>query len=789
MANQDDNFEQANQRRLIELLESIDRPGDYCVGGNLHLPMPQITLKNVGVLSFPVPQVQIDALVEMAERAPYGKGTKTLMDTSVRDCWQIDARRIHITGKAWTDSFKQIMELVSEGLGLKQGQLDAKLYKLLIYKEGGFFAAHRDTEKVRGMIATLSLSLPTPGEGGELSIRHAGQETVFDMNVQEPSELSYAAFYADCLHEVRPVTKGHRISLVYNLFIRSGKKWTGAPDYTGLTDKVRECLIDWVDSATTDKIVWMLDHSYSEEGLSFDTLKGTDAAVAQVLGKAADHASCDMHAAVLYIQETGEPEIYQDSWDDIVIGSTIGTLIEREEYLENWIARDGSHPTFGELSLQKEEILPIDSIEGMEPDEELMEEYMGNYGPTLDLIYRIAALVVWPHMNTVKIVARDSIGHAVSWVATQYNRVSDTEIQHLLLQLADLWPESRDKYSDDNRPVMLELLSKTGNADITIGFLDRAVLVHYDGSENEQLAGLMPLVGPKTAKEFLLKLVKQYMPTHPKEILSLLAMITENLGQDEPVWRNVEQDVTQSAMSLLRTALEKITEALRESSDQEFKYITREIDEQLFLDSAAIRNLFALTWHLGLTQEFVEAATTIVDFPKAATPDRMLPEALGELYKIEQVSGTDAYRLLWRQSVDILLRRSSTPPEKPSNWTIDADIPCTSDLRAELQAFCLNPNRRTQSFRVAKDLRRHIQQTIDVLDLDINYVTVRKGSPYRLKCTKNRYSHKRRLAKYSEDISYIERLLTLVPEGATENADAERIKRLKAAKAVFQDNQ
>lgn len=789
MTDQDTNFEQKNKRLLIELLQSIDRPGDYCVGGNLHVPMPKITLKNVGTLSFPVPQAQIDALIEMAERAPYGKGTKTLMDTSVRDCWQIDARQIRITGKAWKDSFRQIMNLVSEGLGLNQGQLDAKLYKLLVYKEDGFFAAHRDTEKVPGMIATLSLSLPTPGEGGELSIRHAGQETVFNMNVQEPSELSYAAFYADCLHEARPVTKGHRISLVYNLFICSGKKWTGAPDYTGLTEKVRECLIDWMSSSRAEKMVWMLDHSYSEEGLSFETLKGTDAAVARVLGDAADHAGCDMHAAVLYIQETGDPEITYsgDYWEEPTIGSTIERLTEREEYLENWTARDGSHPPFGEISLHDGELFPIDSVDGMEPDEELLEEYMGNYGPTLDLIYRFAALVVWPQTNTLKIVASDGIGHAVSWVATQHNLVSNTEMQNLLLQLANLWPESRVRYIDDNRSVMLELLSKTGNANIAVDFLDRTTLVHYDGSENEQLAGLMPLVGPRAAKEFLLKLVKQYMPTHPKEILSFLAMIAKNLGQDDPVWRNAERDAAQSAMSLLRTVLERISEALSKASYQESKYITRKIDEQLSLDSAAIRNLFALTWHLGMARESSIAATTLADFPKVATPDRMLPEALAELYKIERVSSTEAYRLLWRQSVDILIQRSSAPPEEPSNWTIDADIPCTSDLRAELQAFCLKPGRRTRSFRVAKDSRRHIRQTIDRFNLDINYVTIRKGRPYTLKCTKNRNGHKRRLVEYSEDIRYIERMLALVPENTAENADVTRIKRLETAVEAFPD--
>ena len=48
--------------RLEELLRSVDRPGDYCVGGRLHVPMPRVVVDGVGDLSFPVPQAQIEAL-------------------------------------------------------------------------------------------------------------------------------------------------------------------------------------------------------------------------------------------------------------------------------------------------------------------------------------------------------------------------------------------------------------------------------------------------------------------------------------------------------------------------------------------------------------------------------------------------------------------------------------------------------------------------------------------------------------------------------------------------------
>ena len=781
-------------KTLGELLKSIDRPGDFCVGGKLYVPMPSVTVDGVGELSFPVPQVQIDALIEKAERAPYGKGTKTLMDTSVRDCWQIDAKQVRLAGRTWPATFKKIMDIVSKGLGLGEGKLNAQLYKLLVYGKGGFFAAHRDTEKVKGMIATLSLSLPTPGEGGAIAISHGGREIVFDMSAQDPSELSYAAFYADCLHEARPVTEGHKISLVFNLQIRSGKKWAGAPDYSGLTEKVKACLADWRDQAKTDKLVWLLDHSYSAENLSFDSLKGTDAVVGRVLGEAADSTDCDIHAAVLHIYEMGDPVMDYDlsGWGrEPEPGDTFEYIHERHKHLASWVSRSGSHPPFGELSLDDGDLLIPDELEHADPDEKLYEEYQGNVGPTLELFYRFAALVIWPKAKTVKIVASDDIKHAVSWAAKQYDKVSDAQMRQILSELVDLWPEKFNEYTEYNRPEMLRLLGVTGNADLATDFLNRIGINHYDGSENESLANLTPVIGPEVTKDFLLSIVEKLMPQRPKEVLSLLSLVGKAIGNSGPDWRDVEQVVARSAVSELRASLARSTKALetRRShrlSGGESEYISEDALERLTFDSAAICNLFALVWRLDMDQETIDAANTFADFPEAVKPARMLPESLKALYAIEHASSTPAYRLLWQQSTDYLLNRSSGPPSEPSDWAIDADITCTTELCAELRAFCLNPRRRVKRFKVAKESRRHLHSVIELHRLDMTHVTERRGSPYTLVCTKNRATYVKRKNEYAEDMRYMDMLLKSVPKDGRGPSETERVRRLETARKVFQ---
>lgn len=74
------------------------------------------------------------ALVAAAERAPYGKGPDTRVDTTVRDCWQSDAARVKIAGGAWPKTFARILAAAGAGLGCPVERLDARLYKLLIYR-------------------------------------------------------------------------------------------------------------------------------------------------------------------------------------------------------------------------------------------------------------------------------------------------------------------------------------------------------------------------------------------------------------------------------------------------------------------------------------------------------------------------------------------------------------------------------------------------------------------------------------------------------------------------------
>ena len=749
---------------LEKLLLSINRPGDFYAHGRMFVPMPKLEVENIGVLSFPVPEEQIRALINTAERAPYGKGTDTLVDTTVRDCWQIDGMSIDIGGAMWDDTFSRILDAAATDLGCRAERLEAELYKLLIYEPGGFFASHRDTEKTRGMIATLTISLPTVGVGGELSVRHQDREIVIDMNAEEPSELVFAAFYADCTHETKPVRKGHRLSLVFNLCLHQDDTETPrqAPNHIDEVESIVQQLVHWRDSEqSSDKLVWLLEHDYSEAGLSFDTLKNTDDAWARVLGMATDRAECEMYAAIVHIEEEGEALYpdgdYVDSWhwhENEVDDMEIGEVFDGSYWLDNWSGRDGSRPPLQMIPLYAEELLPVGALDDAEPDEQWLHEASGNEGVSLERAYRHAAFVIWPRSKTLDILAEAQIGSAVAWVAEQLEcngGVADEQVSALVLRLIDIWPSGPRDHKAQSRIDMLHLLTAVEDETLTIRFLRQVVLLHYNGDENEALLAALGIIPMDAIREFLVDLIRACFVIWTDATLAFL----RGVGESMSTARNDVLEVSvRTALSLLPESMEKRIEDDKWNSESE-----ETISDQ------AVCDLFTLAWRCDLMDDARTAALAITDYPLAVTPDRTIPAALGELYSEIGLADTAAYTNLWRHATEFLLTRSELPPEQPLDWRITADINCHCEYCTKLRAFCKDPSTQIARFPLRKDLRAHLHRIIDYNHLDLTHETERRGSPYTLVCTKTRATYRRRLAEYTEDVSCMRLLSRFAPGG------------------------
>jgi hypothetical protein len=195
------------RQKLSQALSKVDRPGSFCVSGSAPAVLPGLEIDGLGPIGLPLTAKQAKELIKHCHQAPYGKGEKTVIDTSVRHVWRMEPDRFSLTNPDWDRFIATAVAKVQEELGLEKQKLESHLYDLLLYEPGSFFLPHRDGEKLDRMVATLVVVLPSSYEGGELVVRHEGQERVIDFGgpADRQFHLHFAAFYADCEHEVRPL--------------------------------------------------------------------------------------------------------------------------------------------------------------------------------------------------------------------------------------------------------------------------------------------------------------------------------------------------------------------------------------------------------------------------------------------------------------------------------------------------------------------------------------------------------------------------------------------------------
>lgn len=57
-------------------------------------PNPGLKLADLGLVGLPLSARDADAIKSCGEQAPFGKGERTVVDKSVRDTWEMDAKKV-----------------------------------------------------------------------------------------------------------------------------------------------------------------------------------------------------------------------------------------------------------------------------------------------------------------------------------------------------------------------------------------------------------------------------------------------------------------------------------------------------------------------------------------------------------------------------------------------------------------------------------------------------------------------------------------------------------------------
>lgn len=804
---------------LEGLLSGVQRPGDYWVQGVLEVPLPWVEVEGVGMLSFPIPQVQLEQLIDRATRAPYGRGEATLLDESVRKVWQLPPEKVRIGGKSWSKSFQHILDRVTVGLGCASVEVSAELYKLLIYDTGGFFTAHRDTEKAAGMFGTLVVTLPSLHRGGALIVRHAGREVTVNMAEAEFPELSFTAFYADCEHEVRPVTAGNRVCLVYNLIQQRGGCQEGqltAPLYEAKKAAVAQLLTGAFATGNPIKLAWLLEHQYSSAELSFATLKNADAARAQVIGAAAELAACVVHLGIVHIEESGsaEPDAdahrsrYQKSrWqsyrprgigdDDASSGDfDVIEVSDRSQYIDQWVNLQGERMEFGRLPLEEDEVLPSGALDGEEPDEQRLMEATGNEGVSFERSYHRAALVIWPREHFARVLLQAGVGSALPYLRklilacdntssdlSAARRTATAVAEHVIeaWEHASPYRSHRNFSPTASRAEMIHLLGTLGEAALLARFIDAVVRSQFDGTENHALAAHALLLGPRQAGTLLARLARENMRLFPGSCVSLLACVLRELAEQQTVeWRTALCKVATAIVESLATPGTPTNfRSVRQNGD--LAYDWQRAQKAKPVDAILMIELFESLDLLTAVELRARAAAAIIAGTSTFDPGTVIVPALAALQGRAPYifcAGCEGERL-WVHAAGFLLARSESPPLHPQDWRQAVKLSCQCEDCRDLARFGADPMRQVHRFRMAQDRRSHVESQIRSHDLDMSFTTERRGSPHTLVCVKTRRTYQRQCEQHHADCAAMGVLLDM---SATAGRLLEWAARLDAAR-------
>lgn len=766
-------------QKLADILEAVDRPGDFFVAGRVELLAPSIEVDGVGRIALPLLAAQAKQLIKAASRAPYGRGADTVVDTKVRRTWQIEAEHVSIAGKHWPKTLAGIVTQAAEGLGVT-GPVTAELYKLLVYDKGSFFVSHRDTEKSPGMFATLVIALPSQSEGGELVVRHEQREAKLDLRCPDPAEIAFAAFYADCVHEVLPVTAGCRATLVFNL-VRKGKSAALAPPvYQAETKRVAALLCAWAtqlsdpaedtksedegaDDDPPEKIVVLLEHAYTPAELAFDKLKGTDAAIAKVLTGAATDAGCDVHLALLKVWESGSAEYTgRENWhyrrgrrDAGEVESSsefeVGEIFDYSKTLSEWRRPDGEEVSLGELPLEDGEMSPPDALDGLEPDEEHFHEATGNEGASFDRTYSRAALVIWLSTRVLAVINQAGPkgtlpyldGLIDQWQAAgpRKGRAIKAQAEQLAGLMLQCWPAKGWQERDRSEPTivgrMCQALARLGEPALVEQLLER--LVHaasHASTDNASILDAMGLLADDVASAWLAKIAAAHG--------------NNELGASAGLLRQALQGGFAKKPQQLRPAAEALLATLPGDPDKAPKdqWGRARLNRP---DSASLVDVIAIVDRVDI-ELAKRTAEHVLAWPRHFGLDALLVPSLKRLIQSKHCAGA-ACEALHRAAVDHVQKRIAEPLEAPRDWGRPNPVRCDCEHCRELSRFLVDPNEERWTLRAAQQIRTHVENTIRHAPADVDCETVRRGSPHSLICTKNQASYQRRVSQRKQDLA------------------------------------
>ena len=726
----------------------------------------RVTVEGVGLLSFPVSTATARALIGIARQAPYGQRERTLLDPRVRDTWEIDATRVHLDETAWKRTLDPQLALLGQALGLpRRGKLRAVLDKMLVYAPGQFFAAHQDSERADDMVGTLVVELPGRHQGGATVVKHGGEKQVFKGAKRAPRDLSLLAFYADCRHAFEPIKSGYRIVLTFRLHHPGGSSVETTPPDAAAIDRLTAAIKAHFATPIArpawekrppekpERLVYLLDHEYTQRSLSWDRLKNADRVRVAALREVASRLDCEVFLALAEVHENWQCEEDYEAhyggygrrdWDDEEYeeeddpedhgagevdeeGYELVDLVESEIALTSWIGPSGEEAPSVSTTAEDDEICFTLTSSDMKPWRSEYEGYMGNYGNTVERWYHRAALVMWPEDRSFTVRARVSPAWAVAELETALGAGDLADARAKAASLFPFWGDSapREKREAFFRELcaVLHALDDVATAEALLApfGLDR-----LSPGNTPAFVALVEQRGLAWSKRLLTvwRERDQYRTrANPPSLSGLCAALAAS---------GATSGGALARWLLDREATAWITEH-RQLHDEDNRWPADEDaqrEEERNIELLALLDAARTIDAPSARDSLIEA---LID-PKAPLPIFRVGALLKRSRKDRTADATRSLGLgtLYRHIVSVLETALHAPPRREDDWSIEPPRGCKCELCAELARFLRAPDRREHVWPLAKERRRHVHNILDGHRLPVSHETLRTGSPQKL---------------------------------------------------------
>ena len=750
---------------IVRITSRLKSSGRFAARRTSSAKDMHLRVDGVGPLRLPLTQNQARQLVAIGRPARFGLGEKTVLDLKVRNCTEIPVGRVHLDHRQFQRTLGPVLHSLRADLGLDAAaHLKAELQSMLVYGPGQFFTRHKDSEKEDAMLASLVVTLPSSFAGGALTIEHQGDKLACRGT---KGSLSFVAFFADCEHAVLPVTSGYRVALTYNLAIaRANTRSIVAvprvsqalvPELERYFGTVRKPRYSWQQerSTTPEQLFFLLDHEYTERGLSWAHLKGNDAPRAAVLRDAAEAAGCEATLALAELHETWDAfeggddggwrrgrydydEDDEDLDDDSDSGGDdceLGDLIDSDTTIDRWL-----DPDTGTLEKIHRRV-PGDAIAFATPNSDLSplrseyEGYMGNYGNTLDRWYRRAGVLVWRRERGLALRASLSPGWMLRKAKECLAATNVNEAARLVEAVLSNWGEmvARDE-SHRLLKVALKLAQKVASPELATSLMAPFCLEKLATSDAADMAALLGHYGEPWWRALLATWTKEtsYSDTHESpeawaaaRLAGLAAALTE-VGAGHGA--RLARLIVENRWHWLEQLLEGDGGGQR--------------------PSAWRKSLVSLARpFVGLIQAVEVARAT--DIGSTITETFCRPEQAGllqltlEALKLARSQSRDGYPAsptlarLREDAISRMRERLAAPERTSDDWSIDWNARCRCGLCVTLRGFLADRARHTFDWPLVTSDRAHIHQKIDAAELPVTHQTRRTGRPYTLVLSKS----------------------------------------------------